>query len=108
MRVQENRKKTSTVNLDALSQRFAKLLKELGINSHRNFYTLRHNFETIGGESKDQVAVDSVMGHVDPSMAAVYRERISDTRLKAVVDTVRTWLWPPVAAPVQLHSNQSC
>ena len=70
----------------------AKLLKGLGINSHRNFYTLRHNFETIAGESKDQVAVDSIMGHVDPSMGAAYREKISDARLRAVVDTVRAWL----------------
>jgi integrase len=92
VRVQQKQGAESIVSLDALSQRFAKLLKGLGINSHRNFYTLRHNFETIAGEAKDQVAVDSIMGHVDPSMAGQYRERISDERLKAVVDTVRAWL----------------
>src|SRR6202035_1947878 len=47
------------VAFDPLSQRFRKLLNSLSINSHRNFYTLRHNFETWGGESKDQVAVDA-------------------------------------------------
>ena len=83
----------AVVSIDALSQAFAKLLKSLGINSHRNFYTLRHNFETIAGESKDQVAVDSIMGHVDPSMGGVYCENISDDRLKAVVETVRGWLF---------------
>ena len=57
------------------------------------FYTLRHTFETIAGESRDQVAVDHVMGHSDPSMAAVYREQISDDRLCAVINYVRRWLF---------------
>jgi hypothetical protein len=39
------------------------------------------------------------MGHVDASMAAVYRERISDARLKAVADHVRQWLFPPEEGP---------
>ena len=95
VRTKESRKTPGTmVNLDGLSQAFSKLLKGLGINSHRNFYTLRHCFETYAGESKDQVAVDAIMGHVDPSMAATYRERISDERLRAAVDTVRQWLRP--------------
>jgi integrase len=70
-----------------------KLLDELGL--HRpglGFYALRHTFETVAGESKDQVAVDSIMGHTDPSMAAAYRERISDERLVAVSNHVRDWL----------------
>src|SRR5262249_15600575 len=58
-----------------------------------NFYALRHTFETIGGETTDQVAVDHIMGHVDPSMGARYRERVSDARLKAVTDFVRNWLY---------------
>lgn len=84
------------VPLDALGQRFVTLLKVLKINGRRGlgFYTLRHVFETIAGESRDQVAVSAIMGHVDSSMGAVYRERISDERLRAVVDTVRGWLWP--------------
>jgi integrase len=70
-----------------------KLLDSLGI--HRRgvgFYALRHTFETVAGESKDQVAVDHVMGHADPSMANEYRERIGDERLQAVVNHVRNWL----------------
>jgi integrase len=96
VRVQPKRRTETgaVVSLDAISQAFRKLLKSLGINSHRNFYTLRHNFETIAGESKDQVAVDSIMGHVDPSMGAQYREQISDERLQAVVETVREWVFP--------------
>lgn len=79
-----------------VSKEFAKLLKELGL--HRKglgFYLLRHVFETVGGEAKDQVAVNAIMGHADASMAATYRERISDARLKAVVEHVRRWLFPP-------------
>jgi integrase len=72
-----------------------KLLKSLGL--HRpglGFYGLRHTFETVGGESRDQVAVDHVMGHARDDMASVYREKVSDERLKAVSDHVRAWLFP--------------
>jgi hypothetical protein len=33
------------------------------------------------------------MGHARDDMASVYRERISDERLKAVTDYVRKWLF---------------
>lgn len=76
-----------------LSRAVAELLKDKGIaRPGLNFYALRHTFETIGGESRDQVAVNAVMGHVDPSMSATYREQISDERLKAVAQHVRQWL----------------
>jgi integrase len=79
-----------------VSKETAKLLKELKL--HRpglNFYALRHTFETIGGEARDQVAVDHIMGYVPDDMASNYRERISDERLKVVTDHVRAWLFPP-------------
>jgi integrase len=60
-----------------------------------SFYALRHTLETIGGESRDQIAVDAIMGHDDGSMASVYREGISDERLQAVATFIRTWLFPP-------------
>ena len=46
-----------------------KLLDSRGINGSRNFYALRHTFETVGGEAKDQVAVDHIMGHARDDMA---------------------------------------
>jgi integrase len=76
-----------------VSQEMRKLLDALGINGKRNFYALRHTFETIGGESRDQVAVDHIMGHARDDMASVYRERISDERLKAVSEHVRMWVF---------------
>ena len=53
---------------------------------------LRSTFETIGGNARDQVAVDSIMGHVDSSMAAVYRQEIDPSRLVDTTNFVRTWL----------------
>ena len=69
------------------------LLGKLGlVRRGHTFYALRHTFETIGGESRDQVAVDAIMGHSREDMASVYRERIGDDRLRAVVEHVRQWL----------------
>ena len=39
------------------------------------------------------MSVDSIMGHVDASMAGEYREEIADDRLRAVVDHVHAWLY---------------
>ena len=57
------------------------------------FYALRHVFETVAGDSRDQVAVDAIMGHARDDMASVYRERIDDSRLLAVTEHVRKWLF---------------
>jgi len=79
---------------DPVSKEFSKLLKSLGLKRKGvSFYALRHTFETIGGGSRDQVAVDAIMGHADGSMAAAYREEIGDDRLKGVTDHVHNWLF---------------
>jgi len=76
-----------------IAKSFAKLVEALGLQCKgRGFYALRHVFETIGGESRDQVAVDFIMGHSREDMASVYRERISNERLRAVAEHVRRWL----------------
>ncbi len=80
---------------DAVTRVCRDLLTKLDLRRPgRGFYALRHTFETIGGESVDQVAVDHIMGHSRGDMASVYRERISDERLKKVADHVRGWLFP--------------
>ena len=76
------------------SRKIRKVLTALKL--HRNglgFYALRHTFETIGGDSRDQVAVDAIMGHARDDMASAYRERIDDARLVAVTEHVRKWLF---------------
>ncbi len=75
-----------------------RLMKEVGVHRERiGFATLRHVFRTIADASRDQVATNHIMGHTDPTMAAVYRERIDDGRLVAVTDHVRAWLFPTSA-----------
>jgi integrase len=78
-----------------ITKETAKLLKKLHINSRKGlgFYTLRHTFRTVADESKDQPAVDLIMGHEIPHMSTLYREHISDERLRAVSDHVRGWLF---------------
>ena len=79
-----------------VTKEMRKLLDELKL--HRpglGFYALRHTFETIAGESRDQVAVNHIMRHADSTMAGVYRERISDERLQDVSEFVRNWLFSP-------------
>ncbi len=70
-----------TTSFCPVAKEFGKVLDTLKL--HRpglGFYALRHTFETIGGESRDQIAVNHIMGHADHTMAGVYRERISDER----------------------------
>lgn len=77
-----------------------KLLRKVGVRIRKGmgFYTLRHTFRTVADETKDQVAADYIMGHEVANMSCAYRETISDARLKAVADHVRSWLFPPPPA----------
>jgi integrase len=75
-----------------------KLLDRVGINGHRNFYSLRHTFQTIGDECGDFIAVRTVMGHgFGGDISATYREKVSDARLRKVAESVRTWLFGDAA-----------
>jgi integrase len=78
-----------------ITKETAKLLDKLGINGRKGlgFYTLRHTFRTVADEARDQPAADHIMGHEVAHMSSVYRERISDERLKAVADHVHAWLF---------------
>jgi integrase len=92
-------------NASPLSAETHKLMNRLGINGRKGlgFYTLRHVFITVADEAKDQPAADCIMGHEVPHMSSVYRETISDERLKAVAEHVRRWLFaelePNAATP---------
>jgi integrase len=80
------------------------LLKQLGLDRARlGFATLRHVFRTIADGCRDQVAINLIMGHADPSMGAVYRERIDDARLRAVADYVHGWLWPKTSTETRVQ-----
>jgi integrase len=91
----ETAKKYRSNNDNAIGKEFVKLLAEAKIERKqgRSFYALRHVFETVAGESRDQVAVDHIMGHARDDMASLYRERISDERLLVVTEYVRQWLF---------------
>ncbi len=59
------------------------------------FYTLRHVFQTIGGQTRDKDAVRAIMGHAEAAndMSAVYTEEpVDDKRLLEVTNHVRKWL----------------
>ena len=84
----------SGASCDMLGMEFSKVLRNLKLKRHGlSFYAMRHGFETVAGETTDQVAVDAIMGHSPKGMAGVYRERISDDRLVAVTEHVREWLF---------------
>jgi len=77
-----------------VSKETRKLLDSLGIKGNRNFYALRHTFQTVADESGDFLAVRAIMGHTGGNdIADNYREKISDERLKKVADFVHTWLF---------------
>jgi len=80
--------------IDSVGQEMRKLMQNLKLNRGRGFYALRHTFRTIADRSKDQPAIDHIMGHARDDMANLYREGIDDDRLQAVVDPVKAWLWP--------------
>jgi integrase len=85
---------TENARMNGISIAFAALLKRCGL--HRaglGFYALRHIFRTVADAARDPVAIDLIMGHTDASMAAHYRERVEDGRLRAVALHVRSWLF---------------
>jgi integrase len=84
------------LNIDSVATEFAKVMKKLGLNGGRNFYAIRHGFQTVAEGARDMAAAQAIMGHVPATndMGATYRERIDDERLQAVVNHVHGWLWP--------------
>jgi len=88
------RRGESYVAQHRVTQEYKRVAKWAGVEG-RTFYDLRRTFQTIGEESGDLTAVQSIMGHAPASgdMSAVYRQRVSDERLRRVTEHVRDWLF---------------
>jgi integrase len=85
------------VRTDAVGTMFQRLLKKLKLEQRgRGFAALRHTFRTEADAmaERDQTAIDTIMGHRTANIGLKhYVHRISDDRLRAVTDHVRTWLF---------------
>ncbi len=81
--------------VNSVGLEFGKLLQAAGIDGRegRGFYALRHTFRTVADAARDPVAIDLIMGHSDSTMGSHYRERVEDSRLRAVAEHVRAWLF---------------
>lgn len=79
---------------DAVSLEFGKLMRQLKLTRPGlGFYSLRHTLRTIADSTLDFPAIRLIMGHIDQSIDATYRERIDDSRLVAISEHVRQWLF---------------
>ena len=80
--------------LDAIASAFLKA-REAAELDRGSFYDLRRTFQTVAEGCLDFPAVSHVMGHAAGSgdMSAKYRQRITDERIKAVCEHVRSWLF---------------
>jgi len=78
-----------------VGEEFRRVVAKAGVEGRQTFYDLRRTFQTVAEDSRDLVAVQSIMGHAPATgdMSAIYRQRISDDRLRAVVEHVRKWLF---------------
>jgi integrase len=87
------------VGHDAVAKAMEKLLRKLGsYRVGRGFYSLRRTFVTYGSEARDDTALIAITGHrreeSGATMVGVYRQSISDQRLRAVTECVRRQVWP--------------
>jgi len=86
----------SNANASKVGHEMRFTLEKTGIRRKSlSFYALRHNFQTVAAEARDMPAVQKIMGLAagDHDMSAVYREKVTDERLQAVVNRVRQWLF---------------
>ncbi len=84
---------------------FTRVLKRIGIyQKQHSLGVFRSMFQTIADELEMPIATRMSMGHTDSSMAGVYRQRVSDERLREVSEHVRRWYFP-LKTITQHHSG---
>ncbi len=87
---------TNIKGYDPIGAAFSKLARTLEIAVPGvGFYALRHTFQTIAEEARDQKAVQFIMGHIPEGgdMSARYREEFKRDRLMVTTEYVRRWLF---------------
>jgi integrase len=74
---------------NAISKKFAKLLKEAGIKTEKGmgFYTLRRTAANLTATSGDPFAVQRLLGHADLKMATTYVQDVSEQTDRAINHT---------------------
>ena len=104
MPAKEEEKRAKTIGSNkAITKEFKKVAVAAGID--RTFYDLRHTFRTIAGGAKDVEATRAIMGHVNDHVEDDYIENVDDTRLVAVTEHVRTWLYQKPAKRKKSTAN---
>ena len=82
---QQGRRRNKDSKDNPISKETTKVLDALGIKHEgRNFYAIRHTFETIASGCKDQVAIDFIMGHAGQSDSLPSTVNGSASRLRTV------------------------
>lgn len=80
---------------DPISKEFAKLRQAAGVfRKYVGFYSLRHITQTIGEQAaghREGVAIKILMGHIDNSISAEYREDYDRGPIKAICEHLRQW-----------------
>lgn len=84
-------------DFDAIGKLFGRLRDNYGLRG--TFYDLRRTFETIAEDTLDFPAVKHCMGHApsNSDMSAIYRQKVSDDRIRKVCEHVRNWLFHETA-----------
>lgn len=98
---------------DGILRGFRKMLERTSIYVEGlGFYSLRRTFRTVADAAGDPPAVDRIMGHVDPSVGAMYRQYIEPDRLERVSEYARRWLFyercPGCGEPMHVWQGCDC
>jgi integrase len=67
------------------------------VGTTRTLYDCRRTFRTVASEVCDLEAINHCMGHDGGGEGGTYLQAISDERIKAVCQHVRTWMYGEVA-----------